>query len=218
MLFSQAIPEGVLEAPNTQGFVNVMDELHKLKTEEISRSLRVYNPALCTSTKWLAKRLSDYGVNEIPDNYPFAPLQQVLLNIELIRRLCGSKLGVEIMLSTFTLGLVSIDDGSFIRSIRLLYPDDLANGYATEDNSTEHFFLCDNNEVVTGGTTLGVTIYSVYFDTGKYPKEIGDTIKDFLKRFINHYVGFQDNLKINWVYRSAPRHYYHRMLNNYFTE
>lgn len=213
MLFSQAIPEKILESPNSQSFLDVLDRLQMYKTEEISRSLRVFNPLLCNENKWLALMLGDYGVTDIPESYPIAPLQQALLNIEIPRRLCGSKLGVEVLLSVFTLGKVRVDDSKFIRNIKLLYPNDLANGYITRDSAEEHFFLCDDNDVVTGGTSLKVSIETMYYGTSMW-----DEMEKFIEHLLLRYIGFQDNLSINWTFSTATKPYYHRLLNNYFTE
>ena len=218
MLFSQSIPDKVLETPTTQGFIDVLDRLHVYKTEEISRSLRVYNPILCPLNKWLSALLGDYGIKNIPADYPIAPLQQVLLNIEFIRRLCGSKLGVEAALSAFTLGEVSVDDSRFIRGLPLLYPDDSVNGYITSGNIGSVFYLCSNNNELLSGTYLDITIRSMYFNTELFP-DGGAPIKEFLKGFIDSYIGFQDKSTITWTFigEGITTPYYHKRLNQFFT-
>lgn len=220
MLFSQAIPDKVLETPNTQGFMEVLDGLHVYKTEEMARSLRVFNPILCPSNKWLAAQLGDYGIKNIPDSYPIAPLQQVLINIDPLRRLLGSQLGVTALLSTLTLGEVAIDDSRFIRKISLVYPVEdnstLVDGnqYVTDDSTDTFLPICDDNSPLLEGTFLGITIKSIYFD-GNHPVE-AKAIETFLKDSISSFVGFQDFTTITWNFEGRDSVFYHNLLNKYY--
>lgn len=220
MLFSQAIPDKVLETPNTQGFMEVLDGLHVYKTEEMARSLRVFNPILCLSTKWLSTQLRDYGIKNIPDTYPVAPLQQVLLNIEPLRRLLGSQLGVTALISALTLGEVTVDDSRFIRKISLVYPmEDNStlpdgNQFVTDDSTDPFLPICDDNLLLLEGTFLGITIKSMYFD-GNHPIE-AKAIETFLKENISSFVGFQDFTTITWNFEGRDAVFYHNLLNKYY--
>ena len=99
MLFSTSIPDKLREHPNVSAFMDVLDALQNFKTEVIADSLRVDNAAILMDRKWLIKKLEEYGVTDLPLNYPIQILRQYLLNVDNVCRTRGSKIGIELYYS-----------------------------------------------------------------------------------------------------------------------
>lgn len=217
VLFSKSIPDRALQSPNTQCFVDVLDRLQMFKQTQMATALRFYNPALCTSAKWLANAAADYGFTGISEDYPILPIQQMLLNADVIRRLCGSRLGLQVLISAATLGEVTIDDSHFIRENPLIFLNSPREGFVTAANNTPVFYLCDNNDYMQH-TTLNITVESKYFndynENDPTPEQVA--IRDFLESFIREFIGFSSTADIFWTFAGREEFYYHELLNNYY--
>lgn len=214
MLFSTSIPDKLQEYPNVSAFMGILDELQNLKTEIIASSLRVDNAAVLMDKKWLLKKLEEFGVNDIPLDYPIQIMQQYLLNVDTICSTRGSKKGVELYCSLLSLGKVTIDDSKFYTDTSLLLLDSVLQGYITEDNSSKNFYLCADTSEVEPLSELKIKINSKYFN-GEYTKEEG-VIKKYIEGTISKYLGFSPNKKITFIYGSASDFYFHNLLNSYF--
>ena len=137
MLFSQSIPEKVLENSAASKFVSVLDSLQEVNQGIISDAVRSFNPILCMNEKWLRKYLTDYGFSDIPKGFPVRVLQQMLLNADTIMRLRGSKLGVEFFLSVCSLGVATIDASRLRSVVRTIYADSTSYGYITDSKGAD---------------------------------------------------------------------------------
>lgn len=213
MLFSTSIPDKLQEHPNVSAFMNVLDELQNFKTEIIANSLRVNNFAVLMDRKWLIKKLEEYGVTDLPLNYPIQILRQYLLNVDAVCRTRGSKIGIELYCSVLSLGEVIIDDSKFYADSNILLLDSMTNGYITEDSNADKFYLTGDSSSFDPPTTLKITIKSKYFN-GNYPTE-ALLIQNFLKSSIKYNLGFS---KVNVMFTFASRNdfYFHKLLNKYF--
>lgn len=213
MLFSDSIPDRLQEQPNVSAFTRVLDGLQNFKTEVISDSLRVGNFALLTDKKWLIKHLEEFGVVNLPLDYPMQILQQYLLNVDTVCRTRGSKIGLELYCSLLSLGEVVIDDSRFYAESSLLLLDSPTQGFITEDNKDKVFFLCDDSKIESTAY-LTVTIRSRYFN-GDYPNE-AKLIKGYIEGNIGRQLGFSPEKAITFNYEENSDFYYHKLLNNYF--
>lgn len=209
MLFSQSIPEKVLENSAASKFVSVLDSLQEYKQGVISDAVRSLNPVLCTNEKWLRKYLTDYGFSDIPKGFPIRVMQQMLLNADTIMRLRGSKLGLEFFLSVCSLGVATIDASGLQQPFELIFLDSTNYGYLTSNNLDNHF-LCANNVLVENSLLL-VTLRSRYFD-GEHSVE-AYAIERYLRAVTPTYVGFSSKLTISWSFLERDKFYYHRLLN-----
>lgn len=209
MLFSQSIPEKVLENSTTSKFVSVLDSLQEYKQGMITDAVRTLNPALNMNEKWLRKYLTDYGFSDIPKGFPIRVIQQLLLNADTIMRLRGSQLGVELFISVCCLGKVTIGTSNFMDSPDVIFLNSSNYGYIT-DNNSEPFYLCDRNTFM-GYSFLSVVANSIYFN-GMYPTE-QSAIISYLNKELPNYVGFTNNLHIQWQLNRSLTFYYHALLN-----
>lgn len=193
--------------------MDVLDALQNFKTEVIADSLRVDNTAVLMDRKWLIKKLEEYGVTDLPLAYPIQILRQYLLNVDTVCRTRGSKIGIELYCSLLSLGEVTVDDKAFYLDSNVLLLDSVTNGYITEDNKSDKFYLTGDNSVFDVTTTLRITIKSKYFN-GNYPTE-ASLIQSFLKSSIKRNLGFS---KANVIFTFASRNdfYFHKLLNQYF--
>lgn len=210
MLFSQSIPDMVLENSAASKFVSVLDSLQEVKQGIISDAVRSFNPILCMNEKWLRKYLTDYGFSDIPKGFPVRVLQQLLLNADTIMRLRGSKLGLEFFLSVCSLGVATIDASGLYKPLELVFPDSTNYGYITSNNSDSKLFLCDNN-VLSESSQLLITLRSKYFDE-RHTTE-ADAIVRYLQAVIPTYIGFSNDLTISWSFLERSKFYYHGLLN-----
>lgn len=214
MLFSTSIPDKLQEHPNVSAFISVLDSLQNFKREIIAEYLRVDNAALLMDKKWLLKKLDEFGVTDLPLNYPIQIMQQYLLNVDTICRTRGSKIGIELYCSLLSFGEVTVDDSSFYKETELLFLDSLVQGFITEDNSLNKYYLCSDNSIINSEVTMNITIKSRYFN-GDYPNE-ANLIKSYIEKSIGNQLGFSPNKKVNFTYDSRSEFYYHKLLNSYF--
>lgn len=214
MLFSKSIPDAVLANPTTAKFVSVLDALQEYKQDIISASVRTFNPILCNDTKWLSKQLSDYGFPDTPEGMPMHVLQQMLLNADVIMRLRGSKLGIELLCSVCSLGEVTVDTEGYHTDPDSIMLDTLNFGYVTGDDSQPFLYLCNNNDIEPA-TEVSISIESVYFPVSGDTKE-SLAIKSYLQSIISSFLGFRNNYDITWSFTHAEDKFYHSLLNSNF--
>lgn len=214
MLFSTSIPSRLQEYPNASAFMGVLDALQDFKTSIISEAFRANNPAILMDKKWLLKGLEEFGVTDIPLDYPIQIIRQYLLNVDTVCRTRGSKIGIEFYCSLLSFGEVEVDDHNFYKDETLLLLDSTLQGFITEDNSKSRFYLCDDSKGINQEVTLSVTIRSKYFN-GKYPDE-AKVIRSYIEGTIGKQLGFSPNRKITFRYRERGDFYYHNLLNPYF--
>lgn len=214
MSFSSSIPNRLQEHYAVMEFMSVMDGLQNVKTEIIAEAFRVYNYALISDRKWLLKLLSDFGISDIPFDYPVQILQQYLLNADTVLRTRGSKIGIELYCSLLSFGEVTIDDSDFYGVSPLLSLDSSVQGYIIEDNASEKYYLCDNNEDINEEVTLSITIKSKYFDGG-HEKE-SSVIKKYIGATIGNQLSFSPDKKVLFTYLPRSEFYFHKLLNSYF--
>lgn len=213
MSFSDSIPEKVKSHPNVSAFMNVLDELQNFKTEIIADSLRVDNSAVLMDRKWLLKKLEEYGVTDIPLNYPIQVIRQYLLNVDTICRTRGSKIGLELYVSLLSLGEVTIDDSKFYMDSNILLLDSISNGFVIDNNSSDKFYLMDDNSILNKKSSLRITIKSKFFN-GEYPEE-SKLVKSYISNSIKRNLGFS-NVSLTFKYIAKAKFYFHKLLNSYF--
>lgn len=213
MLFSTSIPDKLQEHPNVSAFMSVLDALQDFKTEIIAGSFRVDNFAILMDKKWLLKKLGDYGVTNIPLDYPIQIIRQYLLNADTVCRTRGSKIGLELYCSLLSFGEVTIDDSRFYFTPDVLLLDSLVQGFITEDSKGPIFYLSSDNNV-NKDMPIKITIKSKYFN-GKYPNE-ALLIKSYIKSSISDQMGFSPNKRITFTFQSRNEFYFHKLLNPYF--
>lgn len=209
MLFSQSIPDMVLENSAASKFVSVLDSLQEHKQGIITDAVRSLNPILSTNEKWLRKYLTDYGFGEIPKGFPIRVLQQMLLNADTIMRLRGSQLGVEFFLSVCSLGVSKVNAEGIYADVDTIYLDSENYGYVTGNNTDSFLYLTSSNERASSDVTIELS--SKYFN-GSYPME-KEAIFSYLNRVLPYYMGFSVDLSINWTLKTRSRFYYHGLLN-----
>lgn len=212
-LFSQSIPDRILENPNASQFVQVLDALQLEKQKILADSLRVYNPALYTDNKWLLKRLDDYGVRDLPMEYPFQCLQQYLLNAGKIFALRGSTLGLQLWVNVLCLGECDVVATNMYNEPQYIVLDDLAAGFLCSDNDFPRYIVSDSLELNPTGS-LSITIKSRFFN-GQYPQQ-ATIIKEYIQAHIKDFLGFTPNITINITWQSRSTFFYHSELNQYF--
>lgn len=213
MSFSTSIPDKLIEHPNVSAFTDVLDELQNFKTKVIAESFRVDNASVLMDKKWIIKKLEEYGINGLPLDYPIQILRQYLLNVDTVCRTRGSKIGIELYCSLLSFGEVTVDDKNFYAASRVLLLDSIKNGYITDDNKLDKFYLTDDTSILNAATTLKIDISSKYFN-GDYPNE-ALLIQNFLKSSIKSNLGFS---KTNVIFKFSSRRdfYFHKLLNQYF--
>ena len=213
MLFSTSIPDKLQEHPNVSAFMSVLDSLQNLKSEIIAESFRVDNFAVLMDRKWLLKKLEEFGVTDIPLDYPIQIIRQYLLNADTVCRTRGSKIGIEFYCSLLSFGEVTVDDSQFYIDPETLLLDSLISGYITEDNSNLFFHLVGDTDALEPETSLTITVKSRYFN-GSYPTEAA-LIKKYIQNTIHRNIGFSNaDVVFNWQSRSD--FYFHELLNPYF--
>ena len=188
MLFSNSVPEVVLESPNTAAFIKVLDKLQEYKSLLIADALRSNNYAALNDKKWLLKHLSDFGVNDVSTEFPLAVIQQLLLNVETLFRTRGSKVGLELFCNIFSLGEVEIDDSKvYVDPVNIIL-DSTVQGYIVGSKKDKFFYLVENNDLLNPKTSIKVIIRSKYFD-GNHQKE-AEVIKKYIKDNMRYWLGF----------------------------
>ena len=212
MSFSKYIPDRVLEFSDPNKFAGVLDELYKFKQDKMFTALRHTNPILLTDKKWLIKKLSDYGVDFIPMEFPLEVIQQFLLNADVILGTRGSAKGFELFLSAMTLGEVNVDYSKFYAEPNILILDSRVQGNVTGDNSAGNFYLVSDNSQVNGTMTLTATIKSPYFSDEATKTLIMDAIEKSYPMFL----GFSPNRQVTFNTSMASKPYFHSLLNKFF--
>lgn len=213
MLFSQSIPDKVLENSAASKFVSVLDSLQEYKQGIIADAIRSFNPILSTNEKWLRKYLTDYGFSDIPKGFPIRVMQQMLLNADTIMRLRGSQLGLEFFLSVCSLGEATIDASGLNQSLDFIFPDSLSYGYLTNNNVDSPLYLCNTNTLMANSALL-VTLESKYFDDTHNIE--ADSIIKYLQKATPNYVGFSNGLTVRWTFKVRSDFYYHELLNHQY--
>lgn len=215
MLFSTSIPEKLQEHPNVSAFMSVLDALQYFKTEILAESFRVGNSAVLMDKKWLLKKLEEFGITDIPLDYPVQIIRQYLLNADIVCRTRGSKIGIELYCSLLSFGEVEVDDTAFYNEPTLLLLDSTLQGFIMEDNSKNKFYLCeDNNNAINQKVVLNISIKSKYFN-GNYPNE-AKLIKAYIESTIDRQLGFSPSKEVNISYQTRSDFYFHELLNPYF--
>lgn len=214
MLFSTSIPDKLQEHPNVSAFMSVLDSLQNFKTEIIAESLRVDNFAVLMDRKWLLKKLEEFGITNIPLDYPIQIIRQYLLNVDTVCRTRGSKIGIEFYCSLLSFGEVTVEDSSFYGESEILFLDSVDRGFLVNDNDEDFFYLCSDSSEVNPDLQLIINIRSKYFN-GQYPQEEA-IIKNYLESTINDQIGFSPNKKVTFNYSPCSDFYYHKLLNSYF--
>lgn len=214
MYIKDLFPDRLQEFSNPNNFAEVMDSLQQYKQEIVSESLRVYNPALLTDKKWLLKRLSDYGITDMPIELPLIIIQQYLLNSDVIFRTRGSKIGIELYCSVLSLGEVTVDDSDFYYFPKNLVLSSTVQGFITDNNEGDQFHLVGDTDILDNVSSLVITIKSKYFN-GNYPDE-AKYIQQYLKDSINANIGFATKKDVTFVFESNTEFYFHKLLNPYF--
>ena len=209
-MFSDCIPERVKERVNSR-FFDVLDNLLMFKEAEVMRTLRVHNPALLNDNRWIIKKLEDYGLTGIPQELPTAVLQQVLLNMGTLIRTRGSKIGVELFCSVFSLGEVHLDDSDYYMESGMLVPNSNVQGFLTDNSEGPIFHIVDDTEDLTSAYPLRINVSSVYFST-----EHSEVVKKFLQETINSWLGFNPGKEVTFTFMGRDTPYFHELLNPYF--
>lgn len=170
-------------------FANVIDGVNQFKQTEIANTLRIYNPLLATSPLWLAKRLTDYGFF-IPTDYPWQPLQALLMNVHSVTKLKGTEMGLKMLIELLTLGEVTLDFSNFIADATALYPNNLDGfGIITGNDYTQtQNYLVDSTDTFQPPTELTITIKSAYANN--------NVVKSYLDKIIPEWITIAPNNKI----------------------
>ena len=213
MLFSNSVPDKLQEYPNVSAFTSVLDALQNFKREIIAGSFRVDNAGVLMDRKWILKKLDEFGVSDLPLDYPIQIMRQYLLNVDTVCRTRGSKKGIELYCSLLSFGEVTVDDSQFYADPEILLLDSLVTGYITEDNSNLFFYLVGDTDILEDKTSLTITVKSRYFN-GSYPTE-ASLIKKYIQDTIHKNIGFS-NANITFQWQSRSDFYFHELLNPYF--
>lgn len=194
--------------------MDVLDNLHKYKQEVIGEALRTNNAGVLMDPKWLLKRLGEFGIYDLPLNYPLQSIRQLLLNVDTVCGTRGSKIGIELYCSVLSLGEVTLDDSGFYNDPKALLLDSLTQGFITQDNSKPIFHVVSDNSIINPLATMSITIKSKFFN-GEHPTE-SQLIQDYLKSTINNQLGFSPNKTVTFVFQNNSDFYFHKLLNPYF--
>lgn len=213
MLFSDSVPEVILESPNTLAFLTVLDRLQEFKSLLMSDAIRGNNYAILNDKKWIVKHLSDFGVTDFPMDFPLIIMQQVLLNVGTLFSIRGSKIGLELFCSIMSLGEVEIDDSNvYVDPVNIIL-DSRVQGYATGSNKEAFFYLLEDSDTLNPETLIKIKIKSKYFN-GEHHKE-AEVIKRYISSQVQSWFGFS-NARQEISFQSADSFFYHRLLNKYF--
>lgn len=213
MSFRRNIPDDVLDNPTTSAFVDVLDALQEYKSTIVADAVRGNNYAAITDKKWLLNHLSDYGFYGLPIDMPLAVMQQVLLNIQNLLSIRGSKIGVEMFCSIMSLGEVFLDDIKLYGEPLHILLDSPIQGYVLESSDGPNLHILEDNDILDPKTELSIRIESMFFD---YPDSIEcKTIQKYIKDNLPDWIAFSNtDIKLNFAPRSGA--YYHKLLNKNF--
>lgn len=170
-----------MKGTDADKFALVLDGVNQMKQVEISNALRIFNPILQTDTKWLAKRLTDYGFF-VSHDYPWQPLQALLMNVHSVTRLKGTKVGLKALVMLLTLGDVIVDTTNFVITPDAVYPDDLdGDGYITgNDTTNSQRYIVNDRNVYEPPRSLTISISSIYANNSVVKTYIDTLIKDWI--------------------------------------
>lgn len=207
MNFSDNIPERLVAVAPSK-FVQVLDGVQNEKQLIIASALRENNPLLLNDPKWLILRLADYGLTGIPQELPVVILQQVLLNAGTLLRLRGSKMGLELFCSIFSLGEVTYDDSAFYALSQVIWPNSIIEGFITADNVNPYFHLLDDSDQIAVVNPLDITIETPFYNN--------EVVKSFIEIGLSAWLGFSPGLSLSFTWIERDSAYFHPLLNSYF--
>ncbi len=147
MNYSDRVPPELLANPNVENFLKVLDETEKYKEQIVEKSVRFYKAPLLTELALLRSKIKDYGYPAVPEEFPKEILDAILLNMENIMALKGSKVGLQYWLWTLTFGTITVDDTAFYPQGNYIIPSDV-DGTGNDVNNTGYgyvSFLEDNH-------------------------------------------------------------------------
>lgn len=214
MLFSDNIPDRVLENPNTASFIRIIDLLQEYKQSYIKDIARVHNPLLCTDKKWLIRQLVDLGFPEVSINMPLVVLQQLIINAGKIVSLIGSIKGLELLCNTSTLGTFSYTLTNYPDDINWLFLDSLKYGHITNSTDSDTWMYLVNSNVMTQDSVLTLNLGSKFFSS-TYTKE-AKAIKEFISSMAKYFLGFKENFSLVINTSVLSNFIYDNELNDYF--
>lgn len=178
------IPEKFFEGNvNLNGFVNVLDALHKYKGVAINNHSFYYKSLLSFEKSWLKKRLEDYGYPEIPIDLPKESMEALLINSRNVMYLKGSDLGLKFFLWSLTFGDVDIDWEEFYPQGDILFLSEYAGrGHllADEPDTTDFVNYLTSNEEDVGNQVLTISIATPYWNNSIVENYIRDNIRNFI--------------------------------------
>lgn len=185
-----------LKGTDAAKFASVLDGVNQMKQVEIANTLRIYNPLLLTETKWLSKRLTDYGFY-VTKEYPWQPLQALLMNVHSVTRLKGTRVGLKTLLMLLTLGDVSIDLSNFMVNPDALYLNSLdGDGIITgDDSSNVQMYLVNDRNVYEPPRSLTISIDTVYANNS--------VVKAYVEALVPDWIIVAPNCTINIVWNLA---------------
>ena len=187
-----------MKGTDADKFALVLDGVNQMKQTEISNALRIFNPILQTDTKWIAKRLTDYGFF-VSQDYPWQPLQALLMNVHSVTRLKGTKVGIKALLMLLTLGDITIDTTNFVSTPDAIYPDAIdGDGYITgNDTTNSQRYIVNDRNVYEPPRSLTISISSIYANNS--------VVKTYVETLIKDWITVAPNLTliINWSLATA---------------
>lgn len=199
MLFSTQIPEKLLESPSAANFVKVLDELQAFKDFTINKANRFYNPVLLTDLKFLRYLVNDYGYPTVPADFPKEILDNMVLNVENVFKLKGSKMGLDYLLRVLTCGLPIIDDSQFYPKSAYIIPDDYAEAgyiFSPQDYPFKTLYLFN------GGDYFALRQLVIGISTPYYYLE---SLKKYIQDNILKFIGFVDaNTTVTITFTQGP--------------
>ena len=213
MSFRKNMPENVLVNHTTAAFVDVLDALQGYKSTIVAEAIRGNNYAAITDKKWLLNHLSDYGLYGFPIDMPLAVMQQVLLNVQNLVSIRGSKIGVEMFCSVMSLGEVFMDDSKLYGEPAHILLDSLVQGYVLEDSDGPKLYILEDNDILDPKTKFSIRIESMFFNE---PDSIEcRTIQKYIRENLVDWIAFSNStIDIDFAPRTGA--YYHKLLNRYF--
>lgn len=198
MKYSNQIPANLLDNPNAGKLVRVLDELELHKTILLEKALRFYRPILSTDLLWLRRKLEDYGYPKVPSDFTKEQLDAMLLNVQHVMALRGSKEGLIYFLWVLTFGEITVDDSGLYPQSNYIIPGDTYYGYVSHIQPFNPSNLYIFSGVESFGTqTLTVTIKTKYH----YMSTLRQYIKDHIREFLNF---TDDNVQISITFLPGP--------------
>jgi hypothetical protein len=183
MSFRKFIPEQVFRNSNADNFVKVLDGIEEEKTAIIEKSFRSLKTPLDTNLEWLRKRCEEYGYPKVPFDFTKEQLDAMLLNVENVMALKGSKMGLYYWLWTLTFGKITIDDSQFYPKGRYIIPNDFGFGYVS------HVYLPTTPiPIPAPQITYTLYLFSDVLDFGKQKLTVTIETKYWNKQSMRDYI------------------------------